>query len=100
MKTYQSNLLKIKSQRNHSKLRVSQRYGVLYNRYMKRDLVKMIQEGSDFAVFLNKRSNRISIFALYYNDIWFAVMYDRDTKEIATFLPRSYLYLYRKRIEC
>ena len=87
----------VKKQRNHSKLRVAQRYGVSYSKCMKQTLVKNIQEGSH-AVFLRKPSNHTSIFAVFYEGEWFAVLYDRITKEISTFLPRNFLYLYRRRI--
>ena len=87
----------VKKQRNHSKLRVAQRYGVPYSKYMKQTLVKNIQEGSH-AIFLRKPSKYSSMFAVYYEGEWFAVIYDRLTKEISTFLPRNFLYLYRKRI--
>ncbi len=91
-------LILVKKQRNHSKLRVAQRYGVSYSKYMKQILVKNIQEGSH-AVFLRKPSKNTSMFAVYYEGEWFAVIYDRNTKEISTFLPRNFLFLYRRKIE-
>ena len=88
----------IKQQRRHSKKRALERYGLEYSKEIKFQFVKWIQCNSHNALFIRRCSPCSSIFAVYYEGYWYLIIYDRYTKEVATFLPRNHLYKYRRRL--
>jgi len=79
-------LTKSQSQRIHAKKRATQRYGIELNKEKHKDLVSRIQNNKD-VIFLEKQSNRISVFAILQGSIWVPVVYDRERKTIVSFLP-------------
>jgi len=81
------------SQRIHARKRALGRYGINFGPRRRSKLIRKILEGE--AVFLNKISNRVKAFAVYYEDTWYPVVYDRKTEEIVTFLPSEYLERYK-----
>lgn len=102
---------KAKAQRHHARRRGAERYGLdLTNREME-EIVRAIQRGQ--ARLVNKQSNRISVFDISFarrnrdtirevidetltlpttDSLWervdVRVVYDRERKQIASFLPR------------
>jgi catabolite regulation protein CreA len=72
-------------QRIHFKKRVKQRYDLEINRFVYQQLVDQIQDGQ--AEFIQKQSNRISVFWVMYDDIRIRVIYDKSRKTLVTALP-------------
>ena len=85
------------SERVHARRRAMQRYGITFGRERRSALVRAIQ--TDKAVFLRAFSNRSKAFAVFYEENWYAVVYDNQRKEIITFLPPEFLERYRSRLK-
>jgi uncharacterized protein YjhX (UPF0386 family) len=93
---------KAKAQRLHAKRRGAERYGLNLSNDDLAQIVRLIQEGK--ATLIEKQSNRVTIFdvemARCYNDephtctdctvrrVTTRVVYDKERKQIASFLPR------------
>lgn len=71
--------------KRHAKTRAQQRYGVCLTSDDLREIVHKIQDQE--ARFEERRSNRVSVFRVEHNGDEFRVMYDRQRKQIATFIP-------------
>ena len=80
----------------HARRRALMRYGLNCGPRTRENLVRIIREGE--GIFLSKKSNRVSAFAVFYENVWYPVVYDRNRKEIVTFLPAKYLDRYRDRL--
>lgn len=78
---------KAQGERRHAKQRALERYGVTLNRHQLRELSRLIQLNHTSVRFLWKESNRVSHFALTFNEQRYIVVYDRQRKTIVTFLP-------------
>lgn len=76
------------AQKRHAKQRALQRYGIDLNKTLLRTWVEQIHSGS--AKFLERQSNRVSVFEITYNDKQIPVVYDRIRKTIVTALPTEY----------
>lgn len=77
-------LTKKTSQSMHARKRAIERFGLKYNRFVRKELVKMIQNGK--AEFIEKQSNRVSKWRILYDGRWIDVIYDGRRKTIVTFL--------------
>lgn len=75
------------AQRTHAKLRAFQRYGWNFNRHEMNALKNRIQNGE--AHFVEKQSNRVSVFDIDINGETARVVYDRTRHQIITFLPKE-----------
>lgn len=72
----------------HAKKRALERYGVELSTHDIKNMVDIIKKGQ--ATFLEKQSDRISVFEVAYLDKAFKVCYDRKRKSIATCLPEDF----------
>ena len=64
---------------------MSERHGLSLNRHQHAELVKQIQTGQ--ARFIEKQSNRVSVWAVKHEGSEIRVIYDKTTKNIVTALP-------------
>ena len=78
-------LNKTKCQRAHAKRRANQRYGLSLNRDKLNAMVRLIQEGK--CTFIERQSNRVTVFSLLFEGLTFPVVYDKQRKTIVTVLP-------------
>lgn len=88
---------KKKAQRIHAKTRAWQRYGIILNRDDLFAIVRMIQsqratqrdnsESDNSVLFLERKSNRITIYQVKYLTHNLVVAYDKERHSIASFLP-------------
>jgi len=85
MRRKRYNGLKSKAQRIHAKRRCAQRYGVPLSDQLQDELIGKIQSGQ--ATIVHKQSHRVSIFDVAHGDRTLRVVYDRNTKQLVTFLP-------------
>jgi hypothetical protein len=85
------------NQRNHARKRAGERYELGFRKDERKYFVREIQGGR--AVFLEKSSHRVSKFAVKYEGEWYPVVYDKNRKEIITFLPPDSLRKYSGRLE-
>lgn len=69
----------------HAKKRAEQRYGVTLNRHGLRDLVEDIRSGR--AQFVERQSNRITLWFVQLGDKTARAVYDKQRGTIVTFLP-------------
>ena len=74
---------KLINQRIHAKKRAFERYGLTLNRNDLQDIVNNIHK----AKLLSKTSNRVKVFEVLVKGVSCVVVYDRNRKSIATFLP-------------
>lgn len=81
---------KKKSQVQHAQKRAAQRYGVTVGSKTYKQLCSRIQKNKD-CVFLQRQSNRVSMFAVKMNEEWVPVIYDKTRHTIVTFLPQTAL---------
>lgn len=88
---------KKKSERIHAHRNALLRYGISYGQKMRKGLIEKIQRGE--AIFLESTSNRARNFAVSYEGEVYPVVYDKQRKEIVTFLPREYLDKYQGILE-
>ena len=78
-------LTKSQGLRVHSKRQAYRRYGILLNSDDLRRLVESIQ--SQEALFIVRKTHRVSCWKVTYCGCGLVVLYDRGRKEIITFLP-------------
>jgi phage FluMu gp28-like protein len=76
---------KAEGQNKHAKQRAMERYGIDLNRHKRLEIVHMIQHGK--ATCVRKQSHRVSIFSLQYENQEIVVVYDKQRKTLASFLP-------------
>lgn len=79
------NLSKKESESIHAILRGVERYGCLLSRSDLHRIVKKIQ--SKDGMFIEKKTNRVTIWDVEYNKTIFKVVYDKKRKMVVTFLP-------------
>jgi hypothetical protein len=76
---------KSEAQNRHAKRRAMERYGIDLNRHKRLEMIHMIQSGQ--AECVRKQSHRVTIFSLQYEGKEVIVVYDRQRKTLASFLP-------------
>ena len=77
-------------QRTHAKKRALERFGHEYTKQERLKIIHDIQNGSSEVKFISRFSNRLSTWQIHLGDQIAIAVYDRNTKEIATFLPEHY----------
>jgi len=80
---------KKKAQQRHARKRFAERYGVVFDPRLERDFIQIIQSGD--ARFVEKQSNRVSLFDITMGEEVFRVVYDKERKTIVTVLPKEAL---------
>jgi hypothetical protein len=76
---------KQKLQVEHARRRFRERYGIVLNEHQYKYLSQQISDNR--AKFIEKQSNRVSVFELKYENQMVRVVYDKQTKQIVTVLP-------------
>lgn len=76
---------KAKSQRKHAKRRALSRYGLALSRHHLDAIVLQIQSGK--AKFVERQSNRVTLWEVSYEGHILPVVYDKIRKTCVTFLP-------------
>lgn len=76
---------KAKAQRRHLRRRIGERLGIEIDVSTMRRIVREIRSGS--AAFVERQSNRVSVFRSAVADKPVIVVYDRKTKQIVTAWP-------------
>ena len=97
---------KSKAQWIHVKRRCLQRTGVEMTKTLNNQLTQKIRQGHSDADFVEKQSNRISVWDVKHNvdgrDVKFRMVYDKMRKNIVTILnnvERTELFLFDKKKE-
>lgn len=72
------------AQREHFKRRIAERCGITVNRHTYRDIIEAIQDNR--ATFVEKQSNRISVWLLEVQGVQVKVVYDKQRKTLVTAL--------------
>lgn len=88
---------KKKSQKQHTQRRACQRYGLTIGPKTYYELCNNIKNMKD-CVFLEKQSNRVSMWAVKMEGQWICVIYDKERHSIATFLPQEALLPYQSKL--
>ena len=78
---------KAKSQELHARRRFEQRTGVVFSPKVNDELVAQIQDHK--AQFIERSTNRVTIWWVMHGRKWFPVVYDKHSKKIVTVLPRQ-----------
>lgn len=78
-------VLKRKSQKVHAKRRFIQRFGLFLSDQQYEQIVRDIQ--SQKAQFIEKQSNRVTLWRVIVEDNEVVVVYDKERKSISTVLP-------------
>lgn len=81
---------KTEALRKHAKKRLAQRLGMTVNRHDLRAMVGLIQ--SNKAIFLERQSNRVTLWELEYGGEKFVAAYDKNRKVIITALTLEMFY--------
>lgn len=76
------------AQRDHCKRRFKERYGIEFNRHLRREFVQLIQHNQ--CHFVEKQSNRVSVWDLIHEGNVFRVVYDKQRKNIVTVFPDAH----------
>jgi len=74
-------------QRNHAKKRAFERYGLELNSQQYKEMCNILSSGK--GKFILRQSNRRSIVSFNYNNKNYYVAYDKNRKQIATFLTQK-----------
>jgi hypothetical protein len=74
----------------HAIARAQQRYGLTLTRSDIMDLVRQIRDYRNGVEFVEKQSNRVSIFRVVIRGQKYPVAYDKSRGTICTFLPPEY----------
>ncbi len=75
------------SQIRHAQLRFSQRTSIYLSKDVMARFVRQIQVGS--ASFVQRQSNRVTIWDILDGETTYRVVYDRDRKNIVTIIPND-----------
>ena len=78
---------KQESQRIHAKRRFLERYGLDFNRHVRREFERLIRCYQTHLII--QQSNRVSIHDVIYNGDVYRVVYDRNRHTIVTALPQD-----------
>src|SRR5689334_7388305 len=73
------------AQIKHATQRALERYGIELTQHKRETMIKMIQTGN--ATLVRKQSHRVSIFSLIFEEKEVVIVYDKERKSIASFLP-------------
>ena len=76
---------KAQGERQHARRRAEERYDIDYNRHARRDIIAAIQKNK--GILVKRQSQRVTLWYVEYNGEYVKVAYDRNRKEIITFLP-------------
>jgi len=87
---------KKKAQRKHAQRRACERYGLTFGPETHAKLCTQIKNGR--AIFLERQSLRVTMFAVYHDGQWIPVVYDTHRHTIVTFLPLEALKPYTDKI--
>jgi hypothetical protein len=80
------------AQLRHARARARLRYGIGFGDIANREVVQIIQTGDKHNTLpLEKQSNRVTMFAIKYQDEWIPVVYDNKSKVVVSFLPKEAL---------
>ncbi len=71
--------------RRHATLRAAERYGLVYDRDLRAQLLAAIRHGDSIVV--ERQSNRVRVHDISFDGRTVRVVYDRERREIVTFLP-------------
>lgn len=71
--------------RVHAKRRAQSRYGLTINKFRRRQIICLVQGRK--GVFLKEHSKRVSEWKIVFEGKELRLLYDRNRKEIITFLP-------------
>tara|TARA_Y100000310_G_scaffold209426_1_gene210050 strand:- start:8520 stop:8837 length:318 start_codon:yes stop_codon:yes gene_type:complete len=84
------------AQREHFKKRAFERFGFEINRFIYGDMIDMIQNDHWAITFVEKQSNRVSVYEIYlWNDRFqldkmsIYVYYDKERKTLATCMTKE-----------
>lgn len=82
-------------QAEHARGRLLERYGITAGRDRLEDIARLIRSPKDQrsgrALFLEERSRRIAVWAIWIDGQWVPTVYDRRRGTVVTFLPREEL---------
>lgn len=78
---------KHKTIKRHAKMRASERFGINFSKQIHDEVIKTIQDGK--AKFVEKQSNRITLFDVLVEGKECRVVYDKERKTIVTFLNKD-----------
>lgn len=76
---------KSSAQARHATKRALERYGIELTREKREKIVRMIQGGQ--ASIVRRQSHRVSIFSLIFEEKEVVIVYDKQRKSLASFLP-------------
>ena len=76
---------KVRALRIHAKRRLSERYGIAVNRVGLAEIVILIQSGK--AKFLERQSNRVTVWDVTFRGQQIRVVYDTHRHAVVTALP-------------
>ena len=80
-------LSKKECERKHARQRALERYGIDYNRDVRREFLKKIANSG--AKFICRQSNRVTVFDVEHEGQTVRFVYDSSRQEIITFLPKE-----------
>lgn len=78
---------KAQSQRVHARKRLQQRYGLDYNRELRKELETIIHSNDDRKKIIQRQSLRVTHYEIIHIGHTFHVIWDHKRQEIVTFLP-------------
>lgn len=82
---------KKQAQQEHAKRRARERFGCKFTHEDEQEIIEKIQNG--VATFIQKQTNRISLFGVIYQGVETVIVYDRERKVVVTLMPRDYFEL-------
>lgn len=77
-------------QRVHAGVRAADRYGIRYTEDVRRGLIADIQQDRKVVTFVERQSNRVTVWSFRRDGQDVPFVYDKIRKEIVTFLPQDY----------
>lgn len=76
---------KKQNQRFHARNRAQERYGIVYNKFLRKEILGLIANNK--ATLVSKPSLRVRIYELTLANQRVRLVYDKTRKEVVTFLP-------------
>ena len=85
---FRQKVSKHKTIKKHAKERAGERFGIIFDQKTHDEVIKIIQDGK--AKFVERQSNRITLFDVFIDGKECRVVYDKERKTIVTFLNKDY----------
>jgi len=89
---------KAQAMKEHARKRAMERYGMELTEPLYNEFCNWIKTGDPRAVFLEKQSLRVSLWAFRHKEQWLPIIYDKVRHTLVSVLPQEVLTVHKKKL--